>query len=264
MTEPLKVKLPVYEGPLDLLLDLIQKNEMDIRDIQISVIAQQYLDYINQMRELNLEIAGDFLVMAATLLYIKSKMLLPLDEEEEEEEGPDPRAMLIEKLLEYQTFKQAAQELGVLETERGKMFTRQIADYYLQELDPAEAGIDTFSADLYDLLQAFHQVLAKASKEMVHEVFEEVVSIEEKMEEIRRRLEAEKRFPFSSLFAKPWSRNELIATFLAMLEITRLKQARVFQDKTFGEIMIERRASSSQPAFPSEGEEGEGGENRFA
>lgn len=240
MTEPMKVKLPTYEGPLDLLLDLIQKNEMDVRDIQISVIAQQYLEYLDQMRELNLEIAGDFLVMAATLLYIKSKMLLPPDEEEKEEEGPDPRTVLIEKLLEYQAFKQAATELGALETERGKVFTRQIADYYLQELNPEEAGIDTFSANLYDLLQAFHQVLAKASKEMVHEVFEEEISIDQKMEEIKQRLELENRFSFASLFPKPWTRNELIATFLALLEIARLKWARVYQEKIFGEIVIER------------------------
>ena len=241
MTEPMNVKLPSYEGPLDLLLDLIQKNEMDIRNIQISLIAQQYLEYLNRMRELNLEIAGDFLVMAATLLYIKSKMLLPQDEEEKEEEGPDPRQVLIEKLVEYQTFKQAAQELGVLESERGKVFTRQIADYYLQELDPEEAGIDSFSANLYDLLQAFHQVLAKASKEISHEVFEEVISIEEKMEEIKCRLNDEGRFSFTSLFQKPWTRNELIATFLALLEVMRLKLIRVFQDQTFGEIMIERK-----------------------
>ena len=240
MTEPMKVKLPVYEGPLDLLLDLIQKNEMDIKDIQVSVVAQQYLDYLNQMRELNLEIAGDFLVMAATLLYIKSKMLLPPDEEELEEEGPDPRAVLIEKLLEYQAFKQAAQEFGILESERGKMFTRQIADYYLEELNPEESGIDTFSANLYDLLQAFHQVLAKASKEIVHEVYEEEISIEEKMDEIKKRLEGEGRFSFASLFPKPWTRNELIATFLALLEITRMKLAKVFQEKVFGEILIER------------------------
>ena len=241
MSESMNVKLPSYEGPLDVLLDLIQKNEMDIRNIEVSLIAQQYLDYINQMRDLNLEIAGDFLVMAATLLYIKSKILLPLDEEEKEEEGPDPRAVLIEKLLEYQAFKQAAQELGVLESERGKVFTRQIADYYLQELNPQETGIDTFSADLYDLLQAFHQVMAKASKELVHEIFEEHVSIEEKMDQIKGRLAGEEKFTFFSLFSKPWTRNELIATFLAMLEIIRLRLARVYQEKVFGEIMIERK-----------------------
>lgn len=249
MTEPMKVKLSVYEGPLDLLLDLIEKNEMDIRDIQISVIAQQYLDFLNQMRELNLEIAGDFLVVAATLLYIKSKMLLPLDEDEKEEEGPDPRTLLIEKLIEYQTFKKAAQELGVLETERGKAFTRQIADFYLGELDVDEPEVvDTFSANLYDLLQAFHQVLAKSSKELVHEVYEEEISIEEKIDHIKKRLAQEGKFTFVSLFGTKWTRNELIATFLAMLELTRLKAVRIFQDKVFGEIMIERIAEqNAQP-----------------
>lgn len=240
MTEPLKVKLPIYEGPLDLLLDLIQKNEMDIRQIEVSVIAQQYLEYLSQMRELNLEIAGDFLVMAATLLYLKSKMLLPLEEEEKEEEGPDPRTVLIEKLLEYQAFKQAAQELGVLESERGKLFTRQIADHYLQEIELGETEIDTFSANLYDLVQAFHQVLAKASKEWVHEVRAEEIPMEEKMEEIKHRLAQEIRFSFWSLFPKPWTRGELIATFLALLEIVRLRLVRIFQEKVFGEIMIER------------------------
>ena len=240
MTEPIKVKLAAYEGPLDLLLDLIQRNEMDIYHIEIAEITRQYLDYLNQMKELNLEIAGDFLVMAATLLYIKSKMLLPTDEEETEEEGPDPRSVLIEKLLEYQTFKRAAHELGVLETERGKVFTRQISDYYLQELDPEESGIDTFSADLYDLLHAFHQVLSKASKDMAHGVYEQVIPIEEKMAQIKQRLESEGKFTFASLFAKPWTRNELIATFLAMLELIRMKAVRVLQDKMFGEIMIER------------------------
>lgn len=241
MTEPIKVKLPAYEGPLDLLLDLIQKNEMDIYNIQIAEITRQYLEYLSQMRELNLEIAGDFLVMAATLLYIKSKMLLPPDEEEKEEEGPDPRALLIEKLLEYQAFKEAAEKLGVLEMERGKVFTRQIADYYLEELDPEQAGIDTFSADLYDLMQAFHQVLTKASKEDFHEVQEPEISIEEKMEEIKRRLTSEGRLEFLTLFPKPWTRSELIATFLALLEIIRLKLARVVQEKTYGEIFIEKR-----------------------
>jgi len=240
MTDPMKVKLPVYEGPLDLLLDLVEKNEMDIKDIQVSVIAQQYLDYLNQMRELNLEIAGDFLVMAATLLYIKSKMLLPPDEEEKEEEGPDPRAVLIEKLIEYQAFRQAAKELGLLETERGKLFTRQIAEYYLEDIRFDEPSVNTFSANLYDLVQAFHQVLTKASKELVHEVSEPEISIEEKMEAIKQRLREEGRFTFMSLFPKPWTRGELIATFLALLEIVRLKLVKIFQDAMFGEIVIEK------------------------
>lgn len=244
MTDPLKVKLPVYEGPLDLLLDLIEKNELDIYNIPIALVAQQYLDYLHQMRELNLEIAGDFLVMAATLLYIKSRMLLPPAEEEGEgEEGPDPRSVLVEKLLEYQAFKKAAQELGILETERGKLFTRQIAEYYLEEIELKEEDIHSFSSNLYDLVQAFHQVLVKAPKEVVHEVREEEVSIEEKMEEIKKRLLERTCVSFLSLFPKPWTRNELVATFLAMLEIIRLKLARVFQEKAFGEIMIEKAGS---------------------
>lgn len=243
MNEPMKVKLPSYEGPLDLLLDLIQKNEMDIYHIQISVITAQYLEHLNQMRDLNLEIEGDFLVMAATLLYIKSKTLLPIEEEESEEDGPDPRAVLIEKLLEYQAFKQAAQGLGILETERGKVFTRQIADYYLAELDPEDTQIDAFSSNLYDLIQAFHQVLTKTSKEAFHEVHEQIITIEEKMDEIKRRLDTETRFTFASLFPRPWSRNELIATFLAMLEIVRMKLVKILQDETFGEIMIEKKGT---------------------
>ena len=242
MTEPMKIKLPSYEGPLDLLLDLVEKNEMDIKDIQVSVICQQYLDYLNQLRELNLEVAGDWIVMAATLLYIKSKMLLPPEEEETEEEGPDPRTVLIEKLIEYQAFKRAAHELGVLESERGKVFARQIAEHYLEDISLDEPSVNTFSANLYDLVQAFHQVLTQASKELVHEVFEPEVSIEEKMEAIRGRLAVEGRFTFMSLFPKPWTKSELIATFLAMLEIARLKLARVAQEKVFGEIMIEKVA----------------------
>ena len=240
MTEPMKVKLAAYEGPLDLLLDLVEKNEMDIKDIQVSVICQQYLDYLNQMRELNLEIAGDFLVMAATLLYIKSKMLLPVDEEEKEEEGPDPRLVLIEKLIDYQTFKRAAKGLGLLETERGKMFARQIAEHYLDDIAVDEPAANAFSANLYDLVQAFHQVLTKASKELVHEVLEPEVSIEEKMEMIKVRLASEGRFSFMSLFPRPWTKTELIATFLALLELSKQKFIRVAQEKVFGEIIIEK------------------------
>lgn len=223
------------------MLDLIKKNEMNIYDIQISVITQQYLDSLAEMKQLDLEIAGEYLVMAATLLYIKSKMLLPQEKGDEDEEGGDPRAELVRKLLEYQAFKAAAKELGVLEGERGQVFTRQVTDYYLSDLDPEDVGIDTFSASLYDLLSAFQSVLAKAGRKRPHEVFEEVISIEEKMIEIQSRLSETGRLVFTELFEGQWTRNELIATFLAVLEIVRNRSARVFQDKTFGEIVIERR-----------------------
>jgi segregation and condensation protein A len=242
--DPLRVRLPVYDGPLDLLLDLIKKNEMNIYDIPIAEITKQYLDYLHRMKQLDLEVAGEFVVMAATLIYIKSRTLLPTDKEVEENEGEDPRAELVKKLLEYQAFKEAARELGLLQTERGKMFTRQISDYYLSEMKPEDAGIDTFSANFFDLVVAFQNVLAKKEREKPHEVFEEVISIEEKMVEIQAVLIEKNKMRFTELFSGRWSRNELVATFLAILEIVRTRFARVFQDKTFGEIVIEKRDES--------------------
>ena len=237
---PLHVKLPMYDGPLDLLLDLIKKNEMDIYDIQVADITTQYLAYLSRIKQLDLEIAGEFIVMAATLIYIKSKMLLPQDNNPDDEEGGDPRAELVRKLLEYQAFKQAAKELGFMEDERGQVFTRQISDYYLSDLDAEDLDIDSFSANLYDLLSAFQTVLSKTSNEAMHDVYEQVVTIEEKMSEIRTRLLEKKRMVFSELFQNGWTRNLLVITFLAVLEIVRTKMARVMQDKQFGEIYIEQ------------------------
>ena len=237
---PLVVKLPVYEGPFDLLLDLIKKNEMDILNIEISVITKQYLDYLKQMKEFDLEIAGEFLVMAATLMLIKSKMLLPLAEDQDEEDGEDPRTELVRKLLEYQAFREAAKNLGFLEDERGRTFTRQVADYYLSNLLAEDIQIDTFSANLFDLLNAFQSVLNGISKDAVHEVFEEVISIEQKIEDVKKVLTERGSIKFRELFGERFTRNELIATFLAMLEIIRSKFAKVLQEKQFGEILIQR------------------------
>ncbi len=237
---PLHVKIAVYDGPLDLLLDLIRKNEMDIYNIQVSEITSQYLAYLARIKQLDLEIAGEFIVMAATLLYIKSKMLLPQDNTDEDDEGGDPRAELVRKLLEYQAFKHAAKELGWMEDERGKVFTRQLSEYYLSEMDAADVEIDSFSANLFDLLTAFQSVLAKGANEAIHEVFEQVVSIEDKMSEIRTRLVENKKVVFSELFRTGWTRNLLIVTFLAVLEIVRTKIARVVQEKQYGEIYIEQ------------------------
>jgi segregation and condensation protein A len=239
--DPLHVKIAVYDGPLDLLLDLIRKNEMNVYDIPVAEITQQYLDYLKVMKQLDLEVAGEFIVMAATLIYIKSKMLLPTDKDEEEGDGEDPRAELVRKLLEYQAFKEAAKELGLLQTERGKVFTRQITDYYLGELDPADVGVDTFSANFFDLIVAFQNVLAKKEPKGEHEVFEEVISIEEKMIQIQSYLAEKKKVSFNDLFSERWTRNELIATFLAILELVRTRFAWVRQDKQFGEIVIEKR-----------------------
>ena len=236
----LHVKVQVYDGPLDLLLDLIKKNEMNIYDIPIAEITKQYLEYLEQMKKLDLEVAGEFIVMAATLIYIKSKTLLPT-EKEGEEDGEDPRAELVRKLLEYQAFKEAAKELGFLQTERGKMFTRQVTGHYLGEITAEDAGVDTFSANFFDLVVAFQNVLTKKERERPHEVFEEVISIEEKMIEIQSLLTEKKKVKFSELFTENWSRNELVAIFLAVLEIIRTRFAKVFQDKAFDEIVIEKK-----------------------
>ncbi len=251
--DPLQVNLPAYEGPLDLLLDLIKKNEMDIYNIPIAEITKQYLEYLNQMRQFDLDIAGEFLVMAATLLYIKSKMLLPPDETPEGEvEGEDPRTELVRKLLEYQAFREAAKELGFLEDERGKVFTRQIADYYLASLNPEDTAIDTFSANLYDLLQAFHTVLKEVSKERFHEVFEEIVSIEEKIDEMKRLLVERGTIRFRELFVERMTKNLLIVTFLALLEVVRSKFARVQQEVLFGDILIIRVEASPSMQIATE------------
>lgn len=238
---PLHVKLPTYEGPLDLLLDLIKKSEMDIYDIQVSEITRQYLETLAHMKELDLEVAGEFIVMAATLIYIKSKMLLPQDNTDEELLEQDPRAELVRKLLEYQAFKEAAKKLGFMEDERGMVFTRQISDYYLADLNAEDVGIDTFSANLYDLLSAFQSVLARAGSEAFHEVYEQIITIEERTVQVRGLLEVKKKITFSELFTGgTFSRNLLIVTFLTILEIVRTKYARVAQDKHYGEIMIEK------------------------
>lgn len=236
--DPLTVKLPAYEGPFELLLDLIKKNEMDVYNIEISVITKQYLDYLKQMKEFDLEIAGEFLVMAATLIYIKSKMLLPLTEDEEDEAGEDPRAELVRKLLEYQAFREAAKQLGLLEDERGRVFTRQVGEYYLNNLSPEDVAVDTFSANLYDLLNAFQSVLSGITKEQFHEVFGEIITIEQKIQEIQRILTERREVCFSELLGNRVTKNELIVTFLALLEIIRSKFAFVAQEKQFGEILI--------------------------
>jgi segregation and condensation protein A len=236
---PLVVNIPAYQGPFDLLLDLIKKNEMDIYNIEISVITEEYLGYLKQMKQYDLEIAGEFLVMAATLMYIKSKMLLPTPEEDEVEDGADPRTELVQKLLEYQAFREAAKELGAMENERAKVFTRQITSHYLSALSSEDSHIDQFGANLYDLLNAFRAVIKDLSKEKIHEVFEEEITIEERIEELRVLLSEKKEFFFRELFLKKnVTKNDIIVTFLALLELIRSKFVCAKQEKQFGEILI--------------------------
>jgi segregation and condensation protein A len=237
--EDYKIKLDVFEGPLDLLLYLVKKAEVDVYDIPILSITDQYLKYIELMKMLDLDIAGEFLWMASNLIYIKSKMLLPPDErqEETEEEEMDPRAELIRQLIEYKKFKEAAGYFEKMEGERKLYFPRE-AGLEIENPDPA---LDLGTLNLFDLLNAFSSVLQKIQvREDLKKIFDEEVSVEKKIEYIDKMLILTPVFAFQDLFVKVTSRMEVIATFLALLELIRQKKARVKQDANFGNIMIER------------------------
>lgn len=227
------IRLEMFEGPLDLLLHLIHKNELDITNIPIALITEQYLEYLKLMKVLNLDIAGEYLLMASTLLYIKSKILLPASPEEEEEEK-DPREELVRRLLEYQKYKEAAFEL-----EKKPMLDR---DVFIRS-NPSEkedTGVEErVEVSLFELLEAFRQILERAKAEEFHEVTLDRVSVEEKVQEIFSLLQREKRsIAFQYLFPEKASRKVIIVTFLAILELVKMKLIRVFQMAPFETIRL--------------------------
>ena len=229
-----KVKLDVFEGPLDLLLYLIKKNEIDIYDIPIATITEQYLEYLELMRMLDLNIAGEFLVIAATLIHIKSKMLLPPDEKElfpEEEE--DPREELVRRLVEYKKFKEVAGILQDLEGQRKKMFTRDIPF-------EAEPGEVFFEASLFDLITAFTRVLKDVPKDIFQEIIKDEFTVEQKVHDLLHRLVITPAISLFELFKNSKNKTEIIATFLAVLELIRLKEIIVVQKQNFSDIEIIR------------------------
>jgi segregation and condensation protein A len=228
-------RLEGFEGPLDLLLHLIQKNELDIFNIPISLVTEQYLEYLQLMKVLNLDIAGEYLLMAATLLHIKSKMLLPKSSEgEEEEEEEDPRAELVRRLLEYQKYKNAA-----LEMEKRPLLDRDVFVRLASpepEEGPEEERID---ANLFELLEAFRQVLKRVKLETVHEVILEHLSVEARIQEILVLLGKENRsIAFHRLFPEQASRRVVVVTLLAILELVKMKRIRIFQLAAFETIRI--------------------------
>lgn len=230
---PYTVRLEAYEGPLDLLLHLIQKNEMDIFNIPIALITEQYLEYLKWMKTLNLDIAGDYLLMASTLLHIKSRMLLPQPSVEEEEEGNDPRAELVRRLLEYQKYKMAATELVQRPMLDRDVFIRLTST---EERAPEEERIE---ANLFDLIDAFRKAIERAKEESFHEVILDRLSVEDKVQEILLLLQKEKRsLPFHLLFPEQASRRVIVITFLAVLELVKMKWIRVFQTAPFETIRI--------------------------
>jgi segregation and condensation protein A len=236
MEQSYKIKLPEFEGPMDLLLHLIRENKVDIYDIPISLITGQYLEFIEIMKELDLEIAGEFLVMAATLIQIKSRMLLPPDEDVQQEETEDPRFELVQRLLEYQAFKDAASILKEHEEEAMKVFGRKPGELMEEEQTP-EPELLLFDVNLFDLLAAFKKLLENAPAEM-RTISRETLTVKDKMMHIADIIENLDSIRFEELFRDTFTRVQLIVTFLALLELLRLGLARVYQEQQFGSIWI--------------------------
>jgi len=243
-----RIKLQVFEGPLDLLLFLIRKNELDIYDIPIEAVTRQYLDALRAMQELDLDLAGEFFVMAATLMEIKSRMLLPrglaaVDPDAADDEI-DPRWELVHQLLEYKKFKEAATRLGQLAVERQNLLERYVSAL---AADPLERPLK--NVDRIELWNVFNIVLRRlAEKLVVGEIHDEQVTVADQMEMLLARLETEREFVFSQLFSGRVSLRTLIATFLAVLELTRLKKLRLRQDESFADIVcraVEENALAS-------------------
>jgi segregation and condensation protein A len=230
-----KVKLEVFEGPLDLLLYLIKQDEINIYDISLERITRQYLEYLQAFKELNIELAGEFIVMAANLIYLKSRSLLPIDQQppEEDAEEDDPRWDLIRQLIEYKKFKEAAAELNLRQLEQERIFPREGSFLALQEpLRLEEVGI-------FQLINAFQMVIKRIeARQDVQEIFAERFSVSEKIDTILQRVAKGARLRFSDLFGAAVSRVEVVVTFLALLELIRLKQVRALQKNMFEEIEI--------------------------
>ncbi len=237
------IRLDSFEGPLDLLLHLIKREEIDIWNIPIARITEQYLEHLQLMKDLNINVAGEWLVMAATLIFIKSRMLLPPDpiDETEEKSGEDPRTELVYQLLEHQKFKNAAQML----------YTREEVENAVWNKPPKEVledGKDVVAVSLFDLLRAFNEVIKRFETQGQMELDPEEVSIEQKLAEVRRLLLVHDTIVFSTFFRQNMSRRHLIATFLALLELVRLREVWLYQKKAFDEIYITKGKSSGETA----------------
>ena len=241
-----KIKLQLFEGPLDLLLYLVKKDHLNIYDIPIAEVTGQYLAYLELMKYLDLGIAGDFLVMAATLTQIKSKMLLPPDPDTvQQEEEADPREELVKQLLEYERFKEIAQELRQKETNQQDVFKRPKTDSLPRDL-PGEASV-YFEASIFDLITAFSKALEDTPKELFYNVIKDEYTIEEKIHGILHGLLIKNSLKISELFHQAKNKIEVIVTFLAILELTRIKEIIAVQKEVFGDIEIVRNQNNIVP-----------------
>jgi segregation and condensation protein A len=248
--EAYSVKLDSFEGPLDLLIHLIKTNEVNIYDIPIALITQQYLEYVEMMKELNLDTVGEFLVMAATLIHIKSKMLLPRpDPTGDEAPEEDPREALVRRLLEHQKFKAAAGLLHERALLRGAQWIRP--DGRVAEIAGDEYAYEPeIEVDLFSLLAAFRGVLERAKQRPKMVLPPEQVPVEVRIGQLLRMLSETEACGFEDLFAKDDTRAAMITTFIALLEMIRLKLIRVFQTTAFGPIRVYKRARPADAPHP--------------
>jgi segregation and condensation protein A len=237
LPEEYKVRLEVFEGPLDLLLYLIKKDELDIHDIPIERITRQYLQYLDLMKMLDLNFAGEFLVMAATLMMIKSRMLLPVEERPElEAEEEDPRWDLVRQLVEYKKFKDVAGFLEQLEMRQGDIFARD-GDGLVLAPDPEVALQDV---SLFDLIAAFQDALKRVKPEELREIFADRFTVADQVEHLVNLLQSRESISFHEVLSGMTSRHEMICTFLAILELIRTRQIQARQSERFGDILISR------------------------
>jgi segregation and condensation protein A len=245
-----RVRLESFEGPLDLLLHLIKKNEVNIYDIPIALITEQYLGYLELMQELDLDVAGEFLVMASTLIHIKSRTLLPRPDPTQDDLAAeeDPREALVRRLLEHQKYKAAAELLHDRETLRSAQFMRPDASVAAAAGDEYEPELEV---DLFSLLTAFRGVLERASRRPHMVLPPDQISIEERIQQLLARLSETEACGFDDLFADgDGSRAFMVVTFLALLEMIRLKLIRVFQSGSFGAIRVYKRARPADAPHP--------------
>lgn len=241
----MKIKLDIFEGPLDLLLYLVKKDHLNIYDIPIAKITKQYIQYLELMRLLDLNIAGEFLVMAATLMQIKSKMLLPAQENEAVPEEEDPRQELVRRLLEYEKFKQIACEFRQMETSQKEVFKRPKPENK-SEIIPGKNEI-YFEASIFDLITAFSRALENVPKELFYEVIKDEFTIDQKIHDILHLLLKASSLSLSELFKQAKNKFEIIVIFLAILELVRLKEILARQRGLFDEIEICRNNANIIP-----------------
>ena len=243
-----RIALPVFEGPLDLLLYLIRRNQIDIHDIPIAPITRQYMEYLDLMKEVNLDLAGDFMVMAATLIHIKAKMLVPVDptEAQSEDGAEDPREALVQRLLEFQRYKDAAGVLHQRGQIRAATWTRPEAA--VPTFD--DAGEEMLEAGLFDLISAFKEVLERRKALLAHTIEAPGKSMEQRIEELLGLIQEGASVEFLELFYSQETKADMIVTFLALLELIRLKRVKVYQRGLFGQIRVFRPVGPQPEGTP--------------